>query len=157
MRIGFIWDPGRRRVLLAAELGHKAYNGRGQEWYVANSLSAPFDLSKDRRMTAGDEAGAPAFDFNPVVSDKSGERARAAGRRDQGERQAAFARSRRPGDDDAGFTDHDGGCMEIGFSRTGGAPLSCSGQGLLRPRQKYEEAGAKHRDDAAGIGRADPV
>jgi hypothetical protein len=97
-------------------------------------VSAPFDFSKDCWMTAGDKPGTPALDADPVVSNKSGESARAGGRRDQGKRQFAFADSRRPRDNDTSFADHDGGCMEIGFIRTGGAPVSFAGQGLLRLR-----------------------
>jgi hypothetical protein len=56
-------------------------------------VSAPFDFSKDCWMTAGDKPGTPALDADPVVSNKSGESARAGGSRDQGERQSAFAGS----------------------------------------------------------------
>jgi hypothetical protein len=97
-------------------------------------VSAPFDFSKDCWMTTGDKPGTSALDADPVVSNKSGESARAGGRRDQGKRQFAFADSRRPRDNDTSFADHDGGCMEIGFIRTGGAPVSFAGQGLLHLR-----------------------
>jgi hypothetical protein len=155
--IGFIRMPGRRHVFLANEPDHKPYHGRGHEGYFEDSLAAPFDLSQDQGMTAGDQAGASACDANPIVSDKPCEKPGAFGRRDQGESQAAFASPGWPENEHASFADHDGTCMKIGSFQIGGREIRLRGQGLLRLWQKYQEAGTKDRDHAIGAGWPNPV
>jgi hypothetical protein len=82
--MGFIQMAGRRHVFPANEPDHKPYNGRGQEWYFEDALTAAFDLSQDQGMTTGDQAAASACNANPIVSHKPCEKTGAFGRRDQG-------------------------------------------------------------------------
>jgi hypothetical protein len=148
MPLRFVRKPGRRRVFLATKPDHKPHNSGGQERHFEESLAAAFDLSQDQRMTAGDQAAASALHANPVVSDKPREKAGAFSRRDQGKSQAAFAGTGWPENEHAGFADHDGARMMIGFFSIRGRLIPFRGQGLLRLRQIYHEAGAKHRDHA---------
>lgn len=88
-------------------------------------------------MAMGDQAAASGFNADAVIAHEPSEKARVDGGRDQGECQAAFAGTRWPANEHAGFPDHDGACMEMGFFRIRGRLIPFRGQGLSCLRQKY--------------------
>ena len=147
----------RECFILAGKPDHEPYNGRGQKRYFEDAVAAPFDLSQNQWMTMGDQAAASAFNGDTVIAHEPCEKARVLGSRDQGECQAAFAGAGWPANEHAGFPDHDGACMEMGFFRIRGRTIPLRGQGLVCPRQKYQEAGAEYRGQAVGAWGADPV
>ena len=129
--------------ILAGKSDHKPDNGRGQKRYFEDALAAPFDLSQDRWMATGDQAAASGFNADAVIAHEPCEKARVFGARDQGECQAALAGAGWPANEHAGFPDHDGACMEMGFFRIRGRTTPLRGQGLACLWQKYQEAGAE--------------
>ena len=147
----------RECFILAGEPDHKPDNGGRQKRYFEYAQAAPFDLSQDHWMAIGDQAAATGFNTDAVIAHETCESARVFGGRDQGECQAAFAGAGWPANEHAGFPDHDGACMEMGFFRIRGRTIPLRGQGLACPRQKYQEAGAEYRGQAVGAWGADPV
>ena len=147
----------RECFILAGKPDHEPYNGRGQKRYFEDAVAAPFDLSENQWMAMGDQAAASGFNGDTVIAHEPCEKARFFGGRDQGECQAAFAGAGWPANEHAGFPDHDGACMEMGFFRIRGRTIPLRGQGLACPRQKYQEAGAEYRGQAVGAWGADPV
>jgi hypothetical protein len=147
----------RECFILAHKSNHKPYNGRGQKRYFEDALAAPFDLSQDHWMAIGDQAAASGFNADAVIAHESCEKTRVFGGRNQGECQAAFAGARWAANEHAGFPDHDGACMEMGFFCNRGRSIPFRGQGLSCLWQKDQEAGAKHRVQAVSAGGADPV
>ena len=137
--MGFVRKPRRRCVFPTPEPDYKPHNGLGQKWDFEESLAAPFDLSQNQGMTAGDQAGAFACDGNPIVSDQPCEKASTFGRRDQGQGQAAFAGTGGTGNEHASFTDHDDTCMKIGFSHIDGRLIPLLGQERFPIRIKVSE------------------
>jgi hypothetical protein len=94
--LSLIRMPGRRCVLLALKADCEPHHRRGHERHIENSVSAPFDLPENRRMTASDQAAASAIKSYPVIPDESCEKSVAPGGGDQRKRQAAFPRTRWP-------------------------------------------------------------
>jgi hypothetical protein len=143
--------------VLAGKPDHKPDNGRGQKRYFEDAVAAPFDLAQDHWMTTGDQAAASGFNADAVIAHEPCEKARVFGGRDQGECQTAFTGSGWPENEHAGFPDHDGACMEMGFFRIRGRSIPFRGQVLSCLRQEYQEAGAEHRGQAVSARGTDPV
>jgi hypothetical protein len=59
------------RVGLAGELDHCPQYRRRQVWDGNNSLAPPLDLSKDRRMAAGDDAASVQTNSDAVVTNEA--------------------------------------------------------------------------------------
>jgi hypothetical protein len=100
----------------------------------------------------------PPRDYaDAVIAHEPCEKARIFGGRDQGQCKAAFAGPGWPVNEHAGFPDHDGACVEMGFFRIRSRSIPFRGQDSSCLWQKYQEAGAKHRGQAVGARWADPV
>jgi hypothetical protein len=54
----FFLGIARDYFILGTKPDHEPYNGRGQERHFEDAVAAPFDLSQDRRVAAGDQAAA---------------------------------------------------------------------------------------------------
>lgn len=108
-------------------------------------------------MAMGDQAAAAEFNPDPVIAHEPCENARISGGRDHGERQAAFSCAGWSGNEHAGFPNHNGACVQMDFIRIRRRSIRFYGQGLLRLRQKYNEAGAENRGQSVSARGTNPV
>lgn len=87
-----LWEP-RQHLLVASEPDHQPYDCRAKEGHGNDPLAAPFDLSFNPWVAAGDQAGACAGHLDPVVANEPCEGSGGSGGLDQGNGQAALAGS----------------------------------------------------------------
>jgi hypothetical protein len=102
------------RLSRAGELDHSLQNCRRQIRDRNDSLTPPFNPSKNRRVAMGDDAASVQANADAIVTNEPRKIAGFFRCRDQAQCESAFSGSGRPANEHASFPDHDCGCVEIG-------------------------------------------